>query len=435
MLRTLRSFVVTLLAAHSFQTIAPAQDVWSRYTRVAESDEGTRLVLEISSRAFRSPRQDGPVVHLVGAVHIGDAAYYRQLQEFLDGHDLVLFEGVKPAGIGNEAADDAARAKLTSSRQRLLAVLIERHRQKHGAYPGTLDAMQGELLGSAARLAAAAATDGWGRAQAYRTDGSPSATFDLVSLGSDGVEGGEGHAADLRFSAQKPLSRREKAASGQGIQSQLASALGLEFQLEAIDSARPSWRNSDMSIDQVQERLAASGASADVFFSLLDGTSLASRFVSVLLGFIKASPPMAMSVKVMLVETLANAEAMMSGKGGGDGLDAMMKVIVVDRNAEVFKDLENVLEREPGVKSIAIFYGAGHLPDMERRLTEDMRFAFDHDRWFPAISLDLASQPGAAAQAKSMRATMQRMVEQRRKATEPKATEPAAAEPAAAEPK
>ncbi len=420
MLRIIRSVVVAWVAVNCFHAVASAQDAWSRYARVVESDEGRRLVLEIGSRTFRSPKEGGPVVHLVGAVHIGDAGYYRQLQEFLDAQDLVLFEGVKPAGIGNDAADDATRAKLTSSRQRLLAVLIERHRQKHGAYPETLDAMRSELLGSAARLAAAAATDGWGRDQAYRTDGSPIATFDVVSLGSDGAEGGEGHAADLRFSAQKPLSRREKAASGQGIQSQLASALGLKFQLEAIDSARPSWRNSDMSIDQVQERLAASGASADALFSLLDGTSLTSRFVSVLLGFIKASPPMAMSVKVMLVETLANADAMLEGQAGAGGLDKMTKVIIVDRNAAVFDDLASVLEREPGVKSIAIFYGAGHLPDMERRLTEEMRFSFDHDRWFQAISLDLTSQPGAAAQAKSLRATMQRMVEQRRKAAEPK---------------
>jgi hypothetical protein len=186
-----------------------------------------------------------------------------------------------------------------------------------------------------------------------------------------------------------------------------------------MDSTRPTWRNSDMSIDQVQERLAASGASGDALFSLLDGTSMASRLVSVLLGFVKASPPMAMSVKVMLVETLANADHMLESQAKASGLDAMMKVIVVDRNIEVFKDLDAVLEREPGLTSIAIFYGAGHLADMERRLVEEMGFTFDHDRWFRAIELDLASQPGAAAQAKSMRATMQRMMEQRRKAAEP----------------
>ena len=417
----LRSVAVVCLGLSSIATPVAAQGDASRYLRVVDDEAAKRLSLEVSSRAFRSPREGGPVVHLVGAIHVGDAAYYRELQAFLDAQSLVLFEGVKPAGMGagDQPADDAARAELTRSRQRLLAVMIERHRAKHGAYPDTLDAMRAELLGSAARLAGAAIGDGWGRPQAYRTEGSPIASFDLVSLGSDGEEGGDGAATDLRFSEQKPLSRKEKAASGQGIQSQLASALGLSFQLEAIDSTRPTWRNSDMSIDQVQERLAASGASGDALFSLLDGTSMASRLVSVLLGFVKASPPMAMSVKVMLVETLANADHMLESQAKASGLDAMMKVIVVDRNIEVFKDLDAVLEGEPGLTSIAIFYGAGHLADMERRLVEEMGFTFDHDRWFRAIELDLASQPGAAAQAKSMRATMQRMMEQRRKAAEP----------------
>lgn len=417
----LRGVVVAWLGLHALAASVAAQEGASKYARVVDDEPSKRLSLEISSRAFRSPKEHGPTVHLVGAIHIGDEAYYRELQTFLDGQGLVLFEGVKPAGTGasDQPADDAAKAALTTSRQRLLAVLIERHRAKHGEYPATLEAMRAELLGSAARIAAAAINDGWGRAQAYRVEGSPITSFDVVSLGADGAEGGEGPAADLRFSAQKPLSRKEKAASGQGIQSQLAAALGLRFQLEAIDYARPAWRNSDMSIDQVQARLAASGATADALFSMLDGTSLASRFVSVLLGFVKASPPMAMSVKVMLVETLANSDEMLGSQAKAAGLDAMMKVIVVDRNAEVFKDLRAVLEREPEVKSIAIFYGAGHLPDMERRLTEEMGFTFDHDRWFRAIDIDLASQPGAAAQAKSMRATMQRMLEQRRKAAEP----------------
>ena len=95
-----------------------------------------------------------------------------------------------------------------------------------------------------------------------------------------------------------------------------------------------------------------------------------------------------------------------------------MKVIVVDRNQEVFKDLAKVLAEEPGVKSIAIFYGAGHLADMEKRLTKDMGFAFRDDRWFTAMSLDLSSQPGAMAQARGMRASFRKMAEQRRKPAE-----------------
>ncbi len=46
-------------------------------------------------------------VFLVGAVHIGEPAYYARLQDLLDGCDVVLFEGV---GSGGAAADDKDQA-------------------------------------------------------------------------------------------------------------------------------------------------------------------------------------------------------------------------------------------------------------------------------------------------------------------------------------
>jgi len=396
---------------------APATS--SPYARVVEAEEGKRLNLELSSRAFVSPK-GGPVVHLVGAVHIGDEAYYQSLQKFLDEQELVLFEGVKPAGTSSDLgnADDAAKVKLTKSRQRMLAIMIERHKRKHGAYPASLEELQSKMLGAAARLAASASKDAWGQPQTYVTKGSPIESFDLTSLGSDKADGGEAAAADLKFSDQKPLTKKEKNAAGEGIQVQLAEALGLKFQLAAIDYTRPTWRNSDMSIDQVQQRLEASGASGDALFSMLDGSSLASRFVSMMLGFVKGNPQMAMMMKIMLVETLANSDEMIGSQAGGENLAALMKVIVVDRNQEVFNDLAKVLADEPGMKSIAIFYGAGHLADMEKRLTKDMGFVFRDDRWFTAMSLDLSSQPGAMAQARGMRASFRKMAEQRRKAAD-----------------
>ena len=393
------------------------QGVQSRYSRVLDASDGRELVLQLSSRTFKPSKPDQPIVRLVGVVHIGDDAYYQALQKHLDTNDLVLFEGVKPAGThGNlENADDAAKAKVTSSRQRLLAILLERHRKKHGAYPATLEELTGALLGASARLASAATFDAWGHPQRYVTKGTPIESYDLVSLGADGAEGGTQGNEDLKFSTQKPLSKKEKSSSGEGIQVQLAEALGLKFQLASMDYTKPNWRNSDMSIDQVQQRLEESGASGDALFSLLDGSSLAGKFVSIMLGFVKSSPQMAMTMKIMLIETLSNAdEAIAAQASGGENMAKVMKVIVHDRNDEVFKDLAKVIETEDKVKTVAVFYGAGHLPDMEQRL-EAMGYTFDHDEWFDAMTLDLSKQPGAAAQAKSMRASMRKMLEQRRK--------------------
>jgi hypothetical protein len=395
----------------------------SRYSRVIESAKGDSTRLELSIRTFRSSKPGEPVVHLVGAVHIGDQVYYDELQKFLNAQDLVLFEGVKPAGTGSELenADDAAKVKLTKARQRMLAILLERFKRKQGEYPASIDDLIAKLPGTSARLASSAAKDAWGHPQQYVANGTPIDSFDLVSLGSDNAAGGEGGAADLKFSAQKPLTKKERTSSGDGIQVQLAEALGLKFQLASIDYTKPTWRNSDMGADEVQSRLEESGASAEALFSLLDGSSLASRLMSVLLGFVKANPQLSLSMKVMLVQTLGSTEDAMGMPARGMGMEsmqAMMKVIVIDRNEVVFNDLKKVIDSEKQIKTVAIFYGAGHLPDMERRLTDEMGYVFDHDQWLPAISLDLTGQPGAAAMGRQIREQMRKMAEQQRKKDE-----------------
>lgn len=409
---------LAFLAVPAFaQDEAPKPDS-AKYCRVIDSDTGDRISLQISSRTFLPENGKGPPVHLVGAVHIGDAAYYAELQTFLDAQGLVLFEGVKPGASDTDLADadDAAKAKLTKSRQRLLAILVERHKAANGHYPATLLELTGALSTMKAKIAQAAATDAWGHPQSFITRGDPATEFEILSLGSDNAPGGEAGAADLAFSQQKPLSKKEKQAN-EGIQTQLAEALGLKFQLAEINYSGANWRNSDLTVDEVQERMGEGNAAAEALFSMMDGSSFASKLVSMMLGFIKASPQMAMAMKIMLVETLANADDAFAqqAKAGGIDLSKMMKVIIHDRNEAVFHDLAAVLKDEPATTSVAIFYGAGHLPDMEKRLIE-MGYRFDSAQWFTAIDLDLSTQPGGAAQAKQMRKMVQNMMEQQRKA-------------------
>jgi len=356
----------------------------------------------------------GPVVHLVGVVHIGDKVYYDKVQEFLNAQDLVLYEGVKPEAAGKPVeGDDAARARVTASRQRTLALMIATHRRTHGSLPESLDALLAELDGGAARLAKNAISDGWGRAQTYvvfKEADTGRTRYDLISLGADGAEGGEGPAADVKFSSQKPLTKREVDEAGEGIQAKLASALGLEFQLTAIDYTNPAWRNSDLSIDEVERRLEEKGASGDMLFKMLDGSSFSAKLLGMILGMIEKSPEMSMMAKIMMVETIAHADAMLEAQPGD--MAKVMEVIIVDRNTAVLDDLRRALNEEQNVKSIALFYGAGHLPDFEARLVRDFRYVFDADRWYTAVDVDLTSVPGAKTQAKQMRAMIKNMIEQ-----------------------
>lgn len=403
------------------QNAAPPVVGAGEYMRVVDGDE--RLMLQIAARGFVPKEGTGPKVILVGAVHIGDKAYYHELQGFLDAQDLVLFEGVKPSlGVDAAHGDAAAKVKVTKSRQRFLAVLVSRYKAEHGACPESVEVVLGQARGTVARLGRAALVDAWGNAQQYRVIQDPAVRqgFDIVSLGEDGVAGGESAGADILFSEQKPLTKDELKASGEGIQAKLANALGLEFQLAAVDYNRAAWRNSDMTVDELQEKLEASGLSGGALFSLLDGSSLSSKLVSFILSFIEGNPALAMTCKVMLVETISHSDEMLAAQAGKGGKEmakmaAFMRVLVVDRNEVVMKDLRAVIDEEPEVKTVALFFGAGHLPDMEKRLVEEFGYERSGEQWFTGMDLDLASVPGGVAQAKQMREMMKKTIEGQRK--------------------
>jgi len=418
--------LATVLLAFSLVPCVSAQEVATQpevaaasekdtggYVRVRDSEDGTHTYLQVAIRSFKNEaKPDQPVVHLVGVTHIGDKAYYSELQTFLDEQDVVLFEGVKPGAAASDLkdADDASKVKVTKSRQRLLAVIVTRHKEKHGKLPETLDEAVTALHGSMARLGHAAMLDAWGNDQKYVVtvgEEGKAPKFDIVSLGSDKAEGGEAAAADLKFSAQKKLTKEERS-GGEGIQLQLAKALGLEFQLVAIDYNRAKWRNSDMTVDELQKKLEESGASGGALFSMLDGSSMMSKMVGLLLNMIAGSPEMSFYVKVMVVETLAHAEEMMEMQGA-KGMGAMMKVLIDERNIVVFKDLAKLLVEEPQVKSVALFFGAGHLPDMEERL-EAMGYSETGVEWKNAVDVDSEAVKGGKGLIKQVRKQVEGML-------------------------
>jgi hypothetical protein len=72
----------------------------------------------------------------------------------------------------------------------------------------------------------------------------------------------------------------------------------------------------------------------------------------------------------------------------GAALGAMQKVIIEDRNRIVMDDLRAVLASETDKRSIAIFYGAGHMADFDRRLREEFGLVAIGESWTPAMSVD-----------------------------------------------
>jgi hypothetical protein len=380
---------------------APARAPES-FVRVSERESGA-VTLEIATRTYRKPDGTGPSVALVGAVHIADRDFYRAKQEELEGYELVLFEGVKSTGMGDypAALDDAGKADATRDRMRFLVQLAQAARERSGAFPASLEALAQES-GRLRELVARSGLDAWDAPFAFTVVSSeePAASSQAVrirSLGADGAEGGEGVAADITVESDPvPADRRARRNEPDGgLQARLAKALGVTFQLDEIDSGRPHWRNSDIGIDELRRLLDEAGPNAGMVLRMLEGNSMQARIVGLLLGLIGASDTLRTVVKVIVIDQLAAAEELMGGgrAGGATGaagaaLGAMQKVIIEDRNRIVMDDLRAVLASETEKRSIAIFYGAGHMADFDRRLREEFGLVAIGESWTPAMSVD-----------------------------------------------
>ncbi|MBY0308145.1 MAG: type II secretion system protein GspG, partial [Phycisphaerales bacterium] len=368
------------------------------------------MTLEIAARTF-IPAADktGPTVHLVGAVHVGDKPFYAALQEMLDRCDLVLFEGVKPPGAGafDAELDDAGKVKATKARVDFLLLVAEQERSRTGRLPESLAQAVEDAGKRWKTMIASSLTDAWGRPVQYALvpADAPAAEQHAVvtSVGPDGVSQ-EGRGDDIR--AEGKGAPKRAAAKDPGLQSKLADALGLTFQLDAMDSSKPNWRSSDMSIDQLQARFRAAGIEGDRLFSMLDGSSFVGQIASLALGIVKASPQLSGMVKVMMVDMLGSEDALAAGPAD---LKKMMAVILVDRNDVVLNDLRGVIEREQR-KDVAVFYGAGHLPDMEMKLRRDFGYTPAQERWTPAITVDPKAAGMSAKQVQAMRQSMKRQM-------------------------
>lgn len=365
--------------------------------------EGTVLRLQTAVREFSHPEPSRPRITIAGAVHIGEQAFYEELQQILDAQDVVLYEGVKPRRSAAPGGDDEMRVQLTRSRMRILVSMLEAYRRDMGVYPESLEGLL-ELWPDAAHVKNP--TDAWGNGLVYQREAAGD-EFEIISLGADGASGGEGVDAELRMTSDE----RERRAPRQeeGIQKRLADAMGLVFQLEAMDHSRPHWRNSDMSAEDLRERFRDSGVEADGLFSMLDGSSMMARLSGMMLGMMGRNEQSRGLMKAMMIEMLGRADRLMSQMPGAMG--AMMSVLIDERNEVLLADLERIIETEPGVSAIGIIYGAGHLNHLERRLVNDFGYRVAGERWLTSMKVDTEAAGIPPAQLQTMRQMMQRSLE------------------------
>lgn len=360
----------------------------TRWLRLVE-DPDTTLHMDVGMREYAHESGVGPTITLVGAVHIGARPYYRALQRLLDEEfDLVLYEGVNPEGTSSgEDLSESERRDLTKNRLRLVAMLLERAKMEEGAYPESLDALAASLEGKSrpSGWLEIARRDAWGHGLDYRRT---EEGFRLVSFGADGEPGGRRSARDVDFAEQRALSDAELG-SEPGLQARLARTFRLTFQLDEMREDGDHWVNSDMSIDEINRRVEAAGGDGSMLFSMLDGSGGMMQMVGAVLTLVEALPGAPQRGQLMIMELLSNVDDLenMPGMPGGQ---ALMRVIIEDRNQVVIDDLREVLAQDEPPVRIAVLYGAGHMPDLVERMEEQLGYvASGPMEWNTAMRLNL----------------------------------------------
>jgi hypothetical protein len=217
------------------------------------------------------------------------------------------------------------------------------------------------------------------------------------------------------------------AKGGYSMQSTLARSLGLVFQLEAIDYDRAHFLNSDLTISQIQRIMAAnrpvgapgqgggSNATFDTLLQIMDGSSFLGSLFKIGLQIIATSPQMQAVAKLTMIEAIGRLKGDMSDvQGLPPDWKQLIKVLIQARNQNVMADLKAELKKIPRSGSIAVFYGAGHMDDLEKRVTGDLHYRPADETWLTAISVDMRQSGLSPAEAQFLRSFIQGQVEQMR---------------------
>jgi len=258
----------------------------TKFIRVRRTDDNRPTAMQTALVKYVADKRPGVEIDLVGAVHVGDKAYYDDLNKLFEGYDVVLYELVAPEG---------------------------------------------------------------------------------TRVPKGGRKGPTTHPVGL-------------------MQEGMSSILELSHQLACVDYTKENFVHADMSPDDFNKAMENRNESFFQMFMRLMGTGMAQSAggaegtsdAALLMALFSKDRAMALKTVVcQQFESMDGALAALDGPGGS--------AIITERNERCFEVLDKQLEA--GKKKIAIFYGAAHLPDMERRLLGDYGFKRSGEQWLTAWQL------------------------------------------------
>lgn len=196
------------------------------------------------------------------------------------------------------------------------------------------------------------------------------------------------------------------------LQSVMTDVLDLRFQLRAIDYTRRNFVHADMSPWQFDRSMKQRGETPfEMFTRMLNyalaqekkdsGSTTTARLIAALTGKNRIdalkklvndeieemndvlalfSDDRALELKRTLAEQFEDLEGSLSAINGPDG-----STLITERNKVALAVLRRQLDA--GAKTVAIFYGAGHMPDFDKRLKDDFDLVPTKTHWLTAWDL------------------------------------------------
>lgn len=168
------------------------------------------------------------------------------------------------------------------------------------------------------------------------------------------------------------------------MQTGMKDMLNLEYQLEKIDYLAENFRHADMSPEEFMQHMEKRGDSIVKMMARMMGAGLASQSAQagdagLLLALL--SDNRAMKMKQAMARQLTDIEAVTAGMDDLQGDNTLIK----GRNAKAMQILKE--ELDAGKRRAAIFYGAGHLPDLAERLEQQLQMRPVKTEWLQAWDL------------------------------------------------
>ena len=253
----------------------------SSYLRILRNERDDPTAMQTSVVTFRPKDSSGVTVDLIGAVHVADKSYFRQLNVLFKQYDALLYELVAP----------------------------------------------------------------------------------------------EDHNIPTGGRSQHPVGQMQQG---------LKSMLDLDYQLEQIDYTKRNFVHADMSPEEFSRVMSERGESFLQMMMRMMGSALVlqrtnGRGSDADILFALFASDRSLRLKRIMATQFGDLEGTMSALEGDDG-----STIIGQRNRKALEVLRREIAKEK--KRIGIFYGAGHLPDMEERLAEGFGFYPDETsiKWLTA---------------------------------------------------